>query len=203
MKKLVLIGLMITCLIGAVYAIESVHICNRAGWVVEPGQVHTARNTWVAVDTTSSDGDEPNDLAVSERTYATVSAAAEGGDDEITVYSIPTSWNTMRLRCIGITNDQSIVHQIYLGTLGIGGTDCELNKAGQLTWTIGTQVSATATYELADSIAATDTGTEEWDEIDPDDNTVAEAKIALMGADTMVIVTTTAGCNAQLLAKGY
>ncbi|GAI45115.1 unnamed protein product, partial [marine sediment metagenome] len=54
----------------------------------------TAQNKWIVVDRTTTAGEEPNDLAVTERTYAAVKAATEGGDDEISIYyPIPKSYN--------------------------------------------------------------------------------------------------------------
>ncbi len=114
----------------------------------DPGRLHTDRNEWQIIDSTTSSGDEPNDLAVTERTYASVVAAAEGGDAEISIFDIPRSWNGIRLRALGITDGGTATYQIYLGTLGDGnldsgstGADCELAYVGQLAFIIGQQSS--------------------------------------------------------------
>jgi len=107
---------------------------------VEGDILHTIQTAWEIADTTTSAGEEPNALAVTERTKLTVDAAAEGGDAEISTFTLPSEWNGIRLRAIGITDGATVTHQIYFGSLG-GDDDCELTHAGQLAWTIGTQQS--------------------------------------------------------------
>lgn len=174
----------------------------------------TAQNTWVIVDNTTSDGNEPNDLTVDERTYNLVvdaiatakdlDASGSEGDGEISIfYPIPKTYNAGRFRCSGVTESNSVIHQIYLGTLG-GGADCELVKAGQLAWTIGTQVSTVSTYEMADAVTVTPyCWTKSWDTASPSGNLVAEASVDFMGADILVVVTSTSECNSKLLLKGF
>jgi len=205
-----LITVLFLLIIGGV--VWSVNFDSQ-GQMVEPGQLHTAHDTWIVIDTTTSAGDEPTDLAVTERTLTTVAAAvaaAVGGDDEISIYgdtgdeqSAMLSVNIARFRCIGITDDASVTYQIYLGTSN-AGSNCELSKAGQLAFTIGQQASTTSTYELADAITVTNGG---WPKVfvstNPGSNGVAEAAIDLMGADLIVAVPTTAECDCQLLMKGY
>lgn len=130
---------------------EQVIPLDAEGVRVDPGQLHSAREEWIVVDETTSAGTEPTDLGVTERTYKAVVraiAAASSGDDEISVFDIPNSWNTLQLRAIGITNNGTYTTQIYLGTLGDGNNhsdstdaDCELVNIGQHAWTIGTQES--------------------------------------------------------------
>lgn len=181
---------------------------------VDPGQVHTKRNRWVVIDTTSSTGTEPSNLAVNKRTYQavlTAIAAAASGDDEISVLGIPRSWNGIRLRCIGITDGSSVIYQIYLGTLGVNSSniatttaDCELSYAGQLAFTIGTQVSTTTSYELADTLTVTSSDwVKSWSSTSPTGNRVAEAEIDVSGADVIIALATTAGSDCKLLGKGY
>lgn len=179
---------------------------------VEPGQLHTATEAWVILDTTASAGDEPNDLGVTERTYATVVAAAEGGDAKITIYGddaserlIMSDWNGVRLRASGITDDGTVTYQIYLGTLPVGATDCELVNAGQLAFTIGTQAAVTATYEMADTLTITNdtTWTADWGSNSPTGELVAEAMVDLMGANIIVAVPTVASADSRLHARGF
>lgn len=209
MKRLIIVAVVLVLFAAIAVAIDPVYIVNKAGLKVNPGQLHTERALWAVFDTSTSSGDEPNDLAVAERTYATVAAAAEGGDDEISTLDLRTAarnnWNRLRFRCTGITDGQSITYQIYLGTLGPGGTDCVLVKAAQLAFTVGTQVSTTATYEFADTLTVTEgySWPVSWLSSSPTGNLVAEAAVDLMGADYIVAVPTTVGCNCQLLVKGY
>lgn len=117
---------------------------------VDPGQVHTVRNVWEIIDSTLS-GATATDLAATERTYQLVKAAiaaAANNDDEISIFDIPRSWNKIRFRAIGITDNATVTYQIYFGTLGDGNRDidntvedCDLAYAGQLTFTIGQQSS--------------------------------------------------------------
>ena len=200
-------ALILVCLfVGVAFAIDKVYLANRASEMVNPGEQNTAREAWVTLATTASAGDEPNDLAVGERTYATATAAAEGGDSKIETYSLNAkyAWNYVRFRCIGITDNQTVTYQIYLGTLSPGGTDCALVKAGQLAFTVGLQASTTSTYEYADTLTLTEyCWPKTWASASPASDLVAEACIDLMGADLILIVPTTVGCNAILQGKGY
>lgn len=125
---------------------------------------------WVILDETTSTGTEPSDLAVTERTHALIQAAitaAASGDDEISVVHLPASWNEIRLRAAGITDDGTATYQIYLGTLA-GGADCDLAYAGQCAFTIGTQSSiysqiaytsgGTATIDIGDTLTGATSG---------------------------------------------
>ena len=107
---------------------------------VDGSILHTIQEPWLIADETTSAGDEPNALGVTERTLLTVKAAAEGGDDEISIYTLDSEWNAIRLRAIGITDGGTRTDEIYIGSLG-GGKDCELSYAGQLAWVVGTQQS--------------------------------------------------------------
>lgn len=206
MRKLIPLLIVLSLFAGVVYAIDKVYLANKASQMVNPGQLHTAREAWIVLDATTSTGDEPNDLAVGERTYLTLAAAAEGGDDEIATLSLVPyqDWSFARFRCIGITNDQTVTYQIYLGSLSPGGTDCALVKAGQLAFTIGQQVSTTATYEYADTLTLTEyCWPKTWATSSPTSDLVAEACVDLMGADYIVAVPTTVSCDCKLLIKGY
>ena len=212
-KKLILISL----LFGVSFVVADlarVSPLDTAGKRVDPGSVHTARPVWTVLDTTSSDSDEPTDLAVTERTYQTVKAAigtGASGDAEISIFDVPRSWNAIRLRAIGITDAGTYTVEIYLGTLGDGNrdvdstaADCELAYAGQLAWVVGTQVSTTSTYEMADAVTITSSDwAKDWNSASPSGNRVAEATIDLMGADVVVIVPTVASADSKLLGRGF
>ena len=190
---------------------------DKAGDRVDPGSVHTSRPVWVVLDDTSSAGDEPTDLAVTERTYRTVKAAQIAGvtgDGEISIFDIPRSWNGIRLRAEGITADGTYTAQIYAGTLGDGNRDadyttdstfdCELAYVGQFAWVIGTQASITTGYEMADAVTVTESDwVAEVFKKNPSGNRVAEASFDLMGADVIVIVPTVASADSKLLARGF
>jgi hypothetical protein len=226
MKKLIVILLLL--IVGTASAIEGVYTYSKEGVLVQPGQKYTVRNTWTTLDDTSAAGAEPVDLVVGSRTRAEVSAGLAGptstGSDETTIFNIPASWNIARIRCIGVTDAGSATYQIYLGTLGVSGnSDCDLVKVAQLAFMVGTQLASTltsgstTTYEYADTLAvsATQTGsfvarsTNNATAIIPDvvytspaNNTVAEARILLHGADIMVIVPTVITSDSILLGKG-
>lgn len=195
-KRLAISVLIILSLVSACWAVDRVY-----------SETRTPQDKWQVIDTTSSAGTEPTDLAVTERTYTTVLtaiAAAASGDDEIAVFPIQGGWNAIRLRCIGITDNGTITYQIYLGTLANRGTDCELVKAGQLAFVIGTQVSVTSTYEMADAVTVTSyCWPKSWGVASPGAELVAEATIDLIGADVLIAVPTVASCDAKLLGKGF
>ena len=285
MKKMFLIMLLLLAL-----------LC-RAGTTnvgsIEGSILHSIQSPWVIADETTSAGTEPSALADDEKTYKDVVAliaAASSGDDEISIFNIPSKWNGIRLRNINITKDSgSVVTQIYFGTLG-GETDCDLAYAGQLAWTSGDQdsmyhqigftsggtvepkagdivtgntsgetaviVSVTAPasgtwadgtatgtvtyksasgtftnsetvtitrkrvvmtvdaythaasdlvqFEYADTLVVTAKAWgSSWTATSPADDTNAEARIDVKGADVMVIVTSTCTADSKLLVKGY
>jgi len=174
------------------------------------GALLSSQIAWTVVDATTAADTEPDDLAVDERTYATVLAAiaaasAGAGDEEISYTSIPSTWNALRFRCIGATDNGAVTYQIYLGTLG-GDADCELAKAGQLAFVIGTQASITSGYELADQVTVTAADwTKSWGSASPGDTSeqCAEAAIDIMGADFLVVVPSATDTDCKLLVKGY
>jgi len=206
MKRFAL--LIIIVIATTLLAIDGVYTYVPGGRMVLPGQLHTEHAIWEVAATTLSAGDEPNDLAVDERTYLTAVAAAEGGDSKITVLDLRTpiarhSWNRLRFRCIGIADNNDVTYQIYTGTLTPQETDCALVKSGQLAFTVGLQESTTATYEFADTLTVTEYCTPlSWLSTTPGSDLVAEAYIDLAGDDIVVIVPTTVSCNCKLLVKG-
>jgi len=209
-RKIVVISLVIIFTAVCIAQIQQVKQVDIYEQNTQPGQLYTAQDAWVVINASASAGDEPNDLATDERTYATVSAATEGGDSKISIYGddaserlIISSWNGVRFRCIGITNNQSVTYQIYFGSLEVGGTDCELSYAGQLAFTVGQQASTTSTYEIADTLTATAGQYGSWDSESPASDRCAETGIDMKGDNLIVAVPTTLGCNAKLLAKGY
>ena len=219
MKKKLLILSILSLIVGICFAANTMIVpVDLTGVRVDPGSLHTDRAKWVAIDTTSSTGDEPTDLAVTERTYQTVKAAqiaGVSGDDEIAIFDIPRGWNGIRLRAQGITDDGDYIVQIYAGTLGDGNrdadsttADCELAYIGQFAWVVGTQGAVTATYEMADAVTVTES---DWT-VDmtaaglvrtPGLNRLAEVRLDLLGADVIVIVPTTVDADSKLLARGF
>ena len=149
MKRKSIIIILLLC--GLCFALERTQPFNIDGVVVDPGQLHTVKDTWVILDETTSADTEPSNLAVTVRTYQLVKAAistAASGDDEISVFDVPRSWNGIRFRAIGITDGGTATYQIYAGTLGDGNLDsgstsedCDLAYIGQFAFTVGTQSS--------------------------------------------------------------
>ncbi len=149
-KKTVVIFILLALLIMGARSI--VTLIDLEGTRVDPGQLHTTRTTWTVIDSTPGTVSALADLAVTERYYQAVKAAiaaAANDDDEISIFDIPRSWNGIRIRGIGITDDQAFTYQIYLGTLGDGNKDSDTTSAdtelaylGQLAFTVGTQESS-------------------------------------------------------------
>lgn len=204
-KMFVVIGA-IMLLAVTVYARIAYSPTSTSEGLRDAGALLSSQIAWNTIDATTSTGTEPTDLAVTERTYVTVVAAiaaASSGDEEISYAHIPPTWNALRFRCIGITENGTATYQIYLGTRA-GGTDCELSKAGQLAFTIGTQASVTSTYELADAVTVTAADwAKSWGSASPGSDQCAEAAIDIMGADLLVVVPTTVTADCKLLVKGY
>ena len=215
-KKLIVLALVLLVASVTYAAVVRVVPLNKTSNQVNPGELHTGRNAWVVLDTTSSAGDEPNDLAVDERTYLTVLSAIStgtGGDDEISTFLLHSGtrqgWNRVKFRCRGITDGGTATYQIYIGTLGrapvTDTTDCELAKVGQLAFTVGTQVSTLATYEMADTLTVTEgfSSVRSWLSSSPTSEHVAEAELDVSGADVIVAVPTVASADCQLLVTGF
>lgn len=155
MKKIFLILIAVLCVMYSLPVIEA--RTSPAVDKVNGNILHSIQSKWEIADTETSAGTEASALAVTERTKKLVDAAiaaASSGDDEISTYVLPSKWNNIRLRAIGITDGGTRTDQIYFGSLG-GGDDCELTYAGQLAWTIGTQTS------IYDQITFTSGGTYE------------------------------------------
>lgn len=124
---------------------------------VEGNVLHAMQSAWEIADSENSGDTQATALAVTERTKLLLDAAitaASSGDENISIYKLPSKWSRVRLRALGITNDGTRTDQIYLGSLG-GRKDCELAHSGQLAWTVGTQTS------IYDQITFTSGGTYE------------------------------------------
>ena len=262
---------------------------------IEGDILHTIQSAWIIAESENSGDTQTDALAATERTRAIVDrliAANANEEAQISVLPLPSKWNAMRFRGIGITDGGTLTHQIYLGTLG-GDLDCSLTYAGQLAWTIGTQTSiyyqiaftlggadgaayvpqpgdtvtgndssetavivsivetastwsagtaaGTITYrsssgtftnletvsikrankvlasdalkhassdlvafELADAVTVTaGAWLGDWDDTSPADDTNAEAKLDVTGADYMVVVTSATSADSKLLVTGY
>lgn len=110
---------------------------------IEGDALHTIQTEWIFAETEQSAQTQTDALAKTERTKLLLDAliAANANEEaQITITRLPSKWNIVRFRGIGVTDNASVVHQVLLGNLG-DGFDCELTYAGLLTWTVGTQVS--------------------------------------------------------------
>ena len=117
--------------------------------------LETIQTVWQIAESETSASTQTDALGVTERTKKIVDAliAANANEEaQISIFQIPPKWNAVRFRGLGITDGGSVIHQIYLGTLG-NGEDCELSYSAQLAWTLGTQQT------IYDQIAFTSGGT--------------------------------------------
>lgn len=174
-------------------------------------ELDTKISGWDVLCSAVAAGTEPTDLAVTERTYATVVAAiaaAVSGDEKITIYriaeSVETPANSMRFRCISVTDTAVNAFNVYSGTLG-KDLDCELSLLGVLSFTTGTQASIVAGYEMASQLAVTEGGTSTSfvGITTADDDRIAETSIDLQGSDLLIIVPVTVGADCKLIGKSY
>lgn len=141
MRKLIVILLLLVIIFFGAALRSAVQTREIVGNVL-----YSMQDGWIVIDETTSTGTEPTALAANERTKLLVDAAiaaASSGDDEISTFNIPASWNGVRFRSVGITDNDTQTYQIYLGTRSSleSNADCELAYVGQLVWTTGTQVS--------------------------------------------------------------
>lgn len=212
MKKLIALSIMMVAV-----------LCAGAVRVGQLNRLSTHHGIWTVVETCTSADDETTALAVGERTFQTVLAAilAEGDrtdkDGEIEWLIVPTEWNTVRFAAIGITEDGTYTVDVHSGTLPTStkvtddlvkaiarGDDCNLTHIGTLAFVIGTQVSTTSTYELADAVTVTTKdATVSWTAASNAADDTAEARIDLQGANVLIFVPTACSADSKLLATGY
>lgn len=206
-KKILLIGLIAVCLLLPAWAARHAYSPSAPAEGVGQGYaLMSSQIVWQVLDTTTSSGTEPTSLGVAERTYKTVVAAvvaASSGDEEISYTKIPPTWNGIRIRCIGITENADVAYDVHAGTLG-NEDDCELALLGTLTYIIGTQASTTSGYEMADTLTVT---AGDWTATagatSPTGDGLADYAMNLLGADFIVVVPVTVDVDCKLLIKGY
>ncbi len=136
MRRTILI--LILVLAGACFAKSTTSVPTIEGDIL-----HTIQSAWIIAESENSGDTQTDALAATERTKLIVDrliVANANEEAQISVLPIPSKWNALRFRGIGITDGGTLTHQIYLGKLG-GDLDCSLTYAGQLAWTIGTQTS--------------------------------------------------------------
>lgn len=206
-RKILLIGLIAICLLLPAWAARHAYYPSAPAEGLGSGYaLMSSQIVWQVLDTTTSAGTTPTALGVAERTYKTVvaaQAADSSGDGEISYTKIPPTWNGIRIRCIGITENADIAYDVHAGTLG-NKDDCELALLGTLTYIIGTQASITAGYEMADTLTVT---AGDWTATagssTPTGDGLADYAINLLGADFIVVVPVTIDVDCKLLIKGY
>ncbi len=209
--------------IGLVVLVFLVFVLGASRTAIQKYQLVTSQDVWVVAESCTSADDETTALAVDERTFQTVLAiiVAEGDrtdkNGEIEWYIVPSEWNSIRFTAIGITEDGTYTVDIFSGSLGPGirssdtltqantkSDDCNLTHIGTLAFVIGTQVSTTSGYELADAVTVTTKdATASWTSVSNAADDTAEAFIDLQGADVLVFVPTTCSADSKLLIKGY
>jgi hypothetical protein len=134
MKKLFYIMIGMALLIVAGASLTSVS-------QVDGDALHTIQSGWAIAESENSADTQAAALGKSQRMKKRLDAliAANANEEaQISIMPIPAKWNAIRLRAIGITENGTVTHEIYFGTLG-GGLDCDLTYAGQLAWIIGQQ----------------------------------------------------------------
>lgn len=176
-------------------------------------ELATPNFRWTVAATWTDAGTEPTSLAVGERTYKTIvaaiaAAATDAGDEEIEIYTVPYGTNSIRIRAIGLTHTHVMIFDVLTGTYQGNTEDGEMVLRGTLIFTVGQQVSTTASYLMCDQvvlISASDAAsTSRWTIANPGDtDTVAEAVLDLQGDDRVVLVPTTLSSNAKVLIKPY
>ena len=155
MKKLIAWFLLLTLLfLTPCYGKSTTSVGKIEGTIL-----HSIQSPWVIVESENSADTQTDALTgttaeVTKLGLDIVIAANAAQEEYISTFNIPSKWNSLRFRAIGITDGHTLTHQIYLGTLG-GEPDCSLVYAGQLLWTIGPHKS------IYDQITFTSGGTVE------------------------------------------
>ncbi len=201
-------------MIGIVFGVVVV-LCMAAVRAQVGSELTTPNFAWNTTASFLNAGTEATALAVGERTFKTVTAAIAAassgdGDEEIVIYNIPYGTNTLRFRAIGLTNDGTVEIDIHTGTFDGSTDDCELALRGTLTFTMGTQASTTAGYEMARAVVLTASSdvssTSSWTIATAGAvESIAEAMLDLQGDDILVLVPIEGSltANAKILTKPY
>lgn len=195
--------------------VVSLMFCMAAMRAQIGSELATPNFPWNTTASFLNAGTEATALAVGERTYKTVAAAIAAassgdGDEEIVIYKVPYGTNAMRFRAIGLTNDGTVKIDVHSGTYDGSTEDCELALRGTLTFTIGTQASVTAGYEMARAVVLTASSdvssTSAWTIATAGAaESIAEALLDLQGDDILVLVPIEGSltANAKILTKPY
>ena len=154
MKKLMVLFLFLSVFTSVCIAKSTTSVGNVEGTIL-----HSIQSPWIIVESENSADTQTDALTgttaeVTKLGLDIVIAANAATEEYISIFHIPSKWNSLRFRAIGITDGHTLTHQIYLGTLG-GEPDCSLIYAGQLSWTIGPHKS------IYDQITFTSGGTVE------------------------------------------
>lgn len=166
---------------------------NKAGKKVEPGQLHTGQYGWATLGTFTTSTTTPG---VTKRTTAQFVV----NDANNVIYTIPSAYNRIRLRCSSTTDGDSSVFDVFL----MNGTSDHYNRVATLTFITGTQTAGTSGYEFADTLAETNSN---WHKsaavMSPTGNYIAEYSIDVLGSAKIGISPTTITHTAILEITGY
>lgn len=153
MKK-IFIGLMILCMVPLCLGQRTSKSLTDVPQI-DGSVLHTIQSGWAIAESENSGDTQTDALGVAELTKVRLDAviAANASNEEfISYFLIPAKWNGMRFRAVGISDNGTVIHQIYFGRLG-DDVDCEFTYVGQLSWVIGQQKS------IYDQITFTSGGT--------------------------------------------
>ncbi len=196
------------CVFLPIHGLQQATAEITAATVSVAAQLVTDQGGWQVLGTFLAAGDEATDFTVTQRKHSVAAYAitvGATGHSKIVIYGpLNAGANCLRLRMVGVTDAESNVIEFYAGACG-NNDDWMYVKRGTLTWTIGTQLSATGALLLADTVVVTndEASSSSWTAASPANNTCAEVMIDLQGDDTIMMVPTTLGGNAKLLGKFY
>jgi len=193
MKKLTTVLTIILLLAGVALAIQGVYSYNRAATIVEPGQLHTGQYSWATLGTFTMTTATPS---VTNRTAALFAV----NDTNNVVYTIPSAYNRIRLRCSSTTDGDSSVFDVYL----MNSASDHYNRVATLTFTTGTQTAGTLGYEFADTLVETNSNWHKTASVmSPTGNFIAEYAIDVLGSAKIGINPTTITNTAIVEISGY
>jgi len=151
---------------------------------------------WISVGTFLAAGDEPTTPNQANRTAALMAAVSK-----VQIFTVPSQWNKVYIRCLSTTDGDSTVFDVFTSR----GASDHYTRVVTLTFTTGTQTSGTSGSEFADTcVASNNTNTlhKASTLTNPTGNYIAEYGMTLNGCDHIAFVPTTITNNAALEISG-
>jgi len=203
MKRLLPL-LIVLCAVALLYGLTEVRQVDLEGNSRNPGVLFSIQDDWTAVAPVQGYFD-PNYAGTTPGPTLRTEALFNAEPNVVTI--IPARWNRVRIRCLGTTDGDTQVFDVFLsqGNANLNRSD-HYTRVGTLTWTIGTQTGDVATYEFADTVVisnATNCWGKSWIPMSPTGDYIAEAWLDVAGSSSIGFAGTTLANRCLLQITGF